>query len=286
MIGVEILIDDRVRPRGVSLLRGLEASSRAFGFDPSVTPRYQGNARWLVMWGAGWPSRHKAFNAHVQKGGVAVCWDMGYWAAGRGNETFGMNRVSVNALHPQAHVMRELRNRERFDNKPVSVTNTWNPDGHIVLVGLGPKTCDQYSYRVGEWEQAKLAEIRKKFPGRKVVFRPKPQNPFQTLPVDHTDDSSKIEHVLDGAALVVARHSNVAIDALRCGVPAVVEDGAAAAVFGSELKMASPVPNDRRMKFLHNLAWFQWSSQECWTGEAWDFLVRLTRSRTSSATTS
>lgn len=272
--GFEVLIDDRVRSRAVSLLRGLVESGPAHGIHCEVTPRYSGRSKVLIMWGAGDPLRNRWFNLHLREGGTAICWDMGYWHAGRGNEALGMNRVSVNAMHPQALVMKRALSAERFEARAVPVDDRWNRDGHVVLAGLGPKTCDQYSFRMGEWEQRKLAQIRAALPGRRIVFRPKPGNPYKPIGVEenHTDP---IEQVLAGAYLAVCRHSNVAVDALRLGIPAAVDDGAAAAVFSAKLQRRRPVSNTTRRRFLRNLAWFQWSVMEAWAGEPWPFLKSL-----------
>jgi hypothetical protein len=271
---VEIVVDDRVRPRGVSLLRGLEASAAAFGVRANVVSHPTYTDPVMVVWGAGAPIRQQWFQRQVKNGGHAICWDMGYWSQGRGNETFGMNRFSIDAMHPQAWVMRNVLPRARFDANAVPVSNTWNPDGHVVLAGLGPKTCDQYSLRTGEWERKKLAEIRTILPGRRIIFRPKPGNPF--IPIGcESDHESPIEKVLEGAYLAVCRHSNVGIDAIRCGVPAAVDDGAAASVFSSDMVNREPVSHELRMRFLRNVAWFQWSIRECWTGAPWEFIRKL-----------
>jgi hypothetical protein len=208
---------------------------------------------------------------------------MGYWDQGRGNETFGLNRFSVNALHPQEWVMREPLKQTRFLKKPQGFADWWNPDGHVVLVGLGPKTADQYGLRGSEWEARKLAQIRAALPGRKVIFRPKPGSPFTGLDVE-ADQSSPIERVLDGAYLAVCRHSNVAIDAMRCGIPAAVEDGAAAAVCGPGFVDRKPVSEAVRAEFFRNLSWFQWSIQECWKGDCWPFLLKLIEQASHSRT--
>jgi hypothetical protein len=53
-----------------------------------------------------------------------------------------------------------------------------------------------------------------------------------------------IEHVLAGASLVVTWHSNVAVDAIRLGIPVICREGAAAAVCPSELGADDPRPLD------------------------------------------
>lgn len=274
MIGVEILVTADTRGRGVRLLQGLHDTAIANGFKPRMTTSYEGSLPWLMLWGPGDPLRYRSFQSHVKAGGTAVAWDMGYWASGRGQDVLGLNRLTVNAMHPHALLTGAEWSAERLATYPVAYGDTYDPNGHIVLAGLGPKTLLQYGLRVGEWEARALAQIRRAFPGRRVLFRPKPQNLYQALDVD-TDSCSPIEQVLAGAALVVARHSNVAIDAIRYGIPACVEDGAAAASFGNDLAAEHrPLTHEARMRFLQNVAWLQWSIAEAWNGLPWGFLRR------------
>ncbi len=84
-----------------------------------------------------------------------------------------------------------------------------------------------------------------------------------------------IDRALQGAGLVVTWHSNVAVDAIRMGVPVICKDGAAAAVCPSELPPSGQVPPlsaALRDRFLANLAWFQWLPDE---PGIWPFLQEL-----------
>jgi hypothetical protein len=73
-----------------------------------------------------------------------------------------------------------------------------------------------------------------------------------------------IDQALAGASLVVTWHSNVAVDAIRLGLPVICRDGAAAAVCPSDFRTTDPqpLPASVRDRFLANLAWFQWSNSE------------------------
>lgn len=82
-----------------------------------------------------------------------------------------------------------------------------------------------------------------------------------------------IEKALQGCSLVVCRHSNVAVDAIIAGVPVVCYDGAANAIYNSELtKIVEPVAEPIRLKFLRNLAWWQWRDSEIRSGEMWKWM--------------
>ena len=69
-------------------------------------------------------------------------------------------------------------------------------------------------------------------------------------------------------------HSNIAVDAIALGIPAVCVDGAAAAVCPAELpEEVRPFDPALRDRFLANLAWFQWAPSEA--RECWAFLRGL-----------
>jgi len=73
----------------------------------------------------------------------------------------------------------------------------------------------------------------------------------------------------------VCRHSNVAIDACRLGIPVVCEDGAAASIYPSRLEDEAQQPSEEaRRQFLHRVAHWQWSESEIARGAPWPWLVR------------
>ena len=143
----------------------------------------------------------------------------------------------------------------------------FNPDGHIVLCGMGRKSRVQFGIDGTAWERKTLSKIRTAYPGVKVVYRPK-AGAMETLDKDvRVDPTSPIERVVAGARLVVVRHSNVAIDACIAGVPVVCEDGAASKLYGADLcNPVHPSP-EQRLQFLQSLAHWQYRPEEslsCW----------------------
>jgi hypothetical protein len=78
------------------------------------------------------------------------------------------------------------------------------------------------------------------------------------------DTDTPIAQLLRGASLVVARHSNVCLDAVQAGVPFEAEDGAAVWLQRREFTPAN------RLEFLQRLAWWQWRAAEA--PRAWQFL--------------
>ena len=282
MIKAEFLCDNNTRSRGRMLLDALHASALANGVDPRMTCEYEGGKRLLLMWGPGHPTHFAAFKRHKKAGGIVVAFDMGYWDQGRGSDVLGMNRVTVDALHPQALVMRLVWPDENALDKThgtpqVLRDDYWDPDGPIVLVGLGPKSCDQFGLRVGEWEERTLRALRERLGARpRILLRPKPLVPYRDIGIPLAE--GPLDHVLRGAAAVVCRHSNVAVDAIKVGVPAYCDDGAARAI-SSPVALASPaIPPPHatmRATFVRRLSWYQWTIDECARGEAWGPILRM-----------
>lgn len=234
-----------------------------------VFPYYGHDDCLLITYGLGGADRLPIANRHRANGEKFVAFDAGYW--GRSNPVLDRPyRLAINGFHPQADVMRgPYPGSERWAQSGLKMRATGNSRGPILLVGNAPK-----SIRIGAagWSQAKLAEIRKAFPGRKVLYRPKPKRPVEPVKADGLA-TGDIEDVLAGAALVVCRHSNVAVDACRLGVPVVCDDGAASAIYPNDLEQWEAQPSiDRRAEFLHRLAWWQWSMTEAKTPKFWEWL--------------
>ncbi len=233
-------------------LHALARSAPHVGLDLTTSDTYDASAAWLVLWGPGRPDREALIRQQVAAGGHAICLDLAYWS--RAVKV----RISIDAPHPQAWVMRRPLSRSRWLADPAPVAEQWNPDGPIVIAGLGRKATVQYGPAVEGWEAGMRASCRMRWPARRVVDRPKPLVP-----------DPQIDRALAGASLVITWHSNVAVDAIRLGIPVVCRDGAAAAVCPAQLPNdPHPLPVEVRDQFLANLSWYQWDlareADACW----------------------
>lgn len=221
----------------------------------------------LMLYGLGGADRLPVAHNHLLQGGRYVAFDIGYWDREIERRKF---RVAINGFHSPQLVMRTRNDPIRWAQSGLEVVDAWNPDRPILLIGNAPK-----SNAVGAsgWTQAKAREIREVFPGRELFYRPKPKRPREDGVEWDGLSECPIEDALLNASLVVCRHSNVAVDACRMGVPVVCDDGAAAAIYPQALTEYKNQPTlDVRMDFLHRLAWWQWTPAECEGPVFWDWL--------------
>jgi len=236
--------------------RMMKAMVAAAPPSAAVVRRYTGERRFLMLYGPGSATNLPTIQRHVAMGGMVAMWDLGYW--GRPDAL----RLSIDALHPtpQQIAMSPAAGRRGFELREDA-----DPNGPILLIGLGVKSVYAYGLkRAHAWEEAKVRELRERFPGRRILWRPKGDRsiPLLDLPLLH---GMPIADALRGCSLVVCRHSNVAVDACIAGVPVECEDGAAAALY-----RGNPSPTRaQREDFLARLTWWNWSRMEAPAAWAW-----------------
>lgn len=226
-----------------------------------ATDRPDGSARGLMVYGPGSPVRHPMVKAHLARGGRVAMWDMGYW------ERQDAMRLSIDGLHPtpaQLELAADLPARRTFD-----LREDGDPAGPILLIGLGPKSV--LAYRTGgfmAWEKAKVRELRGRFPGRVIRWRPKGRR-VMSLPGTELWHGMPIEEAMRGCSLVVSHHSNASVDAVIAGVPFETEMGAATWFAGREITRES------RAEFLRLLSWWEFSRFDA--PAAWAWIEKVTR---------
>jgi len=249
--GAEILIDQPMARRGERMLLALAKRAPPM---TDVEPSYRGTRKLLVIYGPGAPQRIDLIRRHKAKGGRVAMFDLGYWDRER------LMRLSIDSMHPTPEQIERTQDTGRA--APALLEDA-DPDGPIMLVGLGRKSLFAYGHAHMSWETRKLKELRKRFPGRRILWRPKGKAP-QALPGAQMCYGIPIEQALKGCSLVVCRHSNVAVDAVAAGVPFEAEEGAATWLNGK------PFTPENRASFLGRVAWWQWGPTEA--VEAWSFV--------------
>lgn len=187
-------------------------------------------------------------------------WDLGYWDR---DESM---RVSIDSIHPSEAQLAMAPEGARRD---FILREESEPDGPILLIGIGRKSDTMLGLRPLEWEQRKRSELKARFPGRRIFWRPKGKF-FVELSGTKAAYGMPIEAAMSGCSLVVCRHSNVAIDACIAGVPVECEDGAAHALY----RHGSNPSRQERAEFLRRLSWWNWRPSEA--AETWNWIHRMT----------
>lgn len=250
---VDILCNGQTNRKARPLLNALFDAAAAQGFD--VLMGDHGDMRkdaWRVVYGLGGADRTQ----YVGYSGL-IAFDLAYWDRKGDNRKF---RVSIGGEYhcPRRIMLGDDPGPHRWNQSGLSVRNGGNPKGPVLLVGNGPK-----SNAVGAsgWAARKSEELKKL--GLTVWYRPKPGRSHEPGVRFDAIADGLIDDVLDRVSLVVCRHSNVAVDACRLGVPVVCDDGAAAAIYPSSLEDRNQQPDEAtRREFLHRLAWWQWAPTE------------------------
>lgn len=266
---VDVLCTPRTPWKGQLLLRCVHEGAARHGLDVRLVgddSQIRVGA-WIVLYGLGAPERIGYADC-----GRLIAFDAGYWNRKLSPERRSY-RVSVNGFHSPAAVSAvPCAGAERLAQSAIGCGPDQPDAGDpILLVGNGPKSVATFA---GGWTAAKSRELRQTFPARKILYRPKPKRPIEPG-IDHDGIANgAIEDVLKRVSLVVCRHSNVAVDACRAGVPVVCDDGAAAAIYPNSLRNWEQQPSHAvRIDFLQRLAWWQWSPIECRDGGFWPWML-------------
>lgn len=266
----DVLTTPSMRWRPTQLMERLYESGIANGIDARLMRQYEPRkGAVLILYGLGGRDRLPHAEAHMRSGGRVVSWDAGYWERKTPDRRY---RVSIDGFHcPQRIMAGDSPDPIRWRASGLQISEQANPKGHIVLVGNGPK-----SGAVGAagWAAEKSQEIRQLFPKAHVIYRPKRGYVEPNITRNDVANTPNIEQVLTGASLIVCRHSNVAVDACRMGIPVVCEDGAAAAIYPHSLTDFDKQPSaETRLEFLQRLAYWQWSESEIRKGTLWNWLT-------------
>lgn len=270
-----ILITQRTHHRGKRILEALQKGAAAAGVDAVTINQYKPNNDVLVIYGMGAADRIHIAADHVAAGGRLITWDVGYWDR-KLQDKVRRFRFSIDGFHPPKFIFKTTpRSSNRFRKSGLKIMDgsSYNPSGPILLAGNGPK-----SNVIGAagWAAAKSSELRKVFPGKQIIYRPKPNNLHDQGVNCDGISMEPTDKAVARASLVVCRHSNLAVDACRLGIPVVCDDGAAASIYPQRLEDYKNQPDlQTRKDFIYRLAWWQWSPNECAEGIVWPWLIEV-----------
>lgn len=249
-----------------NLLRAIFDAGRARSMPITVGDGYR-DCKMLITYGMGGADRLPVCKRHVAAGKTLVAFDLGYWDRKRtiAGRKF---RLSINGFHPVDVMCGPVPAPARWNAAGLDIHRDRVIAGPIMLVGNAPKSV---AIGAAGWTERKSREIRAVFPGAKILYRPKPKRPHEPGVLFDEISTGSIDLELGRVSLVVCRHSNVAVDACRIGVPVVCDDGAAACIYPQRLQDYLEQPDfARRSEFLHRLAYWQWSANEA--KQFWDWL--------------
>jgi hypothetical protein len=264
VITAEVLISPELNLTGRNMMLAIAATAPKAGVEARVRTFYLGDCDWLALWGVGGGGRSAMRDRHVSSGRPVALWDMGFF--NRAKMT-GYCKASLDDDYCTGWLDRTEPDRARWEALGIGLREDWNPEGHIVLAGIGPKQHTYIGKVIEGWEMRKLAELRQRFPGRRIVYRPKPGRRYVPIRGVETDAESNIDDVLRGASLTVCMHSNVAVDAIIAGVPFESETNVSTWLQGK------PYTPEVRLDFLRRLARWQYRASEA--TEAWRFLLDI-----------
>lgn len=271
-----MLIDCLITPgtmwKGRRLIEAVHEGAVKAGLDSRiVTNGKPRSGAYLALYGLGGSDRIKyAGQPNV------ISFDAGYWERKLDLET-RKYRVSIGGFHCPERIFRGPNHGpDRWNESGLRIDEKGgDPNGPILLVGNGPK-----SNRIGasNWCAEMSRNLREWFPQHQIWYRPKPRRAHdQGVDYDALAEGKDIDKVLAQCSLVVCRHSNVAVDAARCGTPCLTEDGAAKALYmkpDEHFWKAYGQPEcNTRIEFLHRLAWWQWSAGEIRSGKFWPWMI-------------
>jgi hypothetical protein len=236
----------KMSAKAALILGAMAEAAEDHGVHVHLRHKYTGQFDHYMTWGLGHPQRRVWTNRHLANGGHLIGWDLAYW------DRLNKFRLTIDADHP--HKLVKDMPFTRLSG--ITLRDDYNPDGPIIIVGLGRKSVAVYE-GANKWQNEAVARAKRAYPRHKILVRPKGLK-------------TPIEGVLKGASLVVCRHSNVAIDACIAGIPVVCDDGIGYALYNNDITNPIHPPKEVRYKFLANVGWWQWSPNEA--GQAWEFI--------------
>lgn len=214
-------------------------------------------------------------NTTLQPGRTTVIFDCGYFKRNLSDGDDRHFRLSINEYHP---TRLPPAPSDRWDSLGLELEDLWNREGHILLIGRGGKTRKKQGARNGGWEQQALSRIRRVYPERRVVYRPKKSD--EKINGASTDSKSTIRRLCHGASLIYTQWSNVGNEGMLYGIPVVSEGGPMSDVCPSKVREGQePLPREKRYDYLCRLAYWQWSIREIREGLIWPWLMRQIEDR-------
>lgn len=204
---------------------------------------------------------------------TAVYIDLGYWGRRYKTRFDGHHKISVNNRHPTDYFQKHKHSPDRFLSLGVEIKPWREPGRNILVAGMSHKAAAAEGLEPLLWERNAVNEL-KQYTDRPIYFRPKP-NCMRSRPIPGSiwQKSNSLSAGFNNVYAVLARHSNVAVDALIEGIPVYCEDGVASVMSIGELSQIDNIayPDDR-LQLMSDIAWCQFTPAEMAQGLPWKHL--------------
>lgn len=209
--------------------------------------------------------------------------DLGYWGRYSIRNDATHYKISYRHWHPNTAIdNHSIPSKQRAipSFQPIRPVRQESP---ILLAGMGVKGCVLYEQGPQEWDRWAVKEIRK-HTDRKIYYRPKPSwrdAPSIQGAVMRDIGQYNLKELLKECDTVVTHHSNCGLDAAINGVGCYAKDGVGALLSMKDLsQIDNPVEELRnRKELIRKISYFNWSVNEMFSGECWNFMRHLMEQR-------
>lgn len=253
--------------RAVHIAQAMHQGLQKCGVQAVITNRFDGVKADIAI-AYGWV-HEDIFNAYKAEGAHYAYWDLGYIERA-GLE--GYHRLAVDSWDTADNMLRgcsdDRINRLGVQLKPWRNNSRAND---LLVIGMSSKAAITHGFDFGEWERRIVQSLHSVEYPFGIKIRPKPNREVRHQP--------SIEHALRHAHMAIMHHSNVAIDAVIAGVPVYAEKGVGRIVSNGLTSMDICKPlvlsDMRRMQFLADVAYAQYSVPEMRDGTVWQCIREI-----------
>ncbi len=218
----------------------------------------------LAMWGWGLEQQRLV----KQHPGPSLILDYGFF--NRSAQESHYCRFGINGPFPP-HM--PSAPADRFAALGVELQSLGDPDGPFIIIGMGRKARRSWDLHTMSWEIKTARLIRKRWPGREIIYRPKRPCGEHIPGCETRPGPLAIADAIAGTALVLCQHSNVGVDCAVAGVACSTEGGLAGNFSPPTLSTYIPSLKKRRL-FCERLAWWQWHTDEITSGDCWTWILK------------
>lgn len=266
--------------RARHIAQAMEIGVRRHGLAFEYRDKWDGRVEGDVAVAYGWV-HERVFSAYRAAGGHYAYFDMGYFnrrpPGDKGGSREGHHRLAVNSWDT-ADTMARGMPEDRWQALGIKVkpSRRERPDsdpGVILVAGMSGKAAGTHGFQPLQWENDTLEELRREFPTRPILYRPKPKDL-------NGADIEPIASVLERTAIIVTHHSNVAVDGWVADVPCWAKKGVGRITSYQDMvtAVAARGPHltfEERCSMLADVAYAQWTPGEMRDGSAWAHIRRL-----------